>query len=130
MYYQSLLFCVLGWPGMLSACKRKWCLLSVLGCEKLLWNSEEMGQIDGWEIHWKLLNTCLSEEVPALKIIGVCAYISYMLSLLLRCSLQLLLRVVGDGIQETLVWPSTPVLTLLGRLFLEAVASLFGNSLS
>lgn len=47
-------------------------------------------------------NRYLSEEVPALEVTGDCGCISYMLALLL-CFLQLLLGIVGDGMEETLV---------------------------
>lgn len=57
------------WSGMLSSCKRKWWLLNVWRCEKLLWSSEEMEQINDRVIRWMLLNTYWFEEMPALKII-------------------------------------------------------------
>lgn len=110
---------------------RKWCLLNVLRCEKLLWNSEEMEQINDRIIHWMLLNTYLFKEMPALKIIRwrlwVC--IRYAVTFL-----KLFLAAVFEDCWRWDIgntgWPSTPVLALLCRMFLEAVASFLGDSLT
>lgn len=96
-----------------------------------LWNSEEMEQINDRVIHWMLLNTYLFEEKPALKMIGWWLWVLIIYAVTcLMLFLAAALRIVGDGIQETLVWPRTPVLALLCRMFLEAVASLLGDSLT